>query len=187
MALTDLQRLRLKIADRAKAVIDEALGEGTGSKTVYQCRLSPIVETTDRIYVDGVLQTRDVDYTIDESLGLVTFVAAPASGAEITADYQWVTFTDEELQDMLDQAGSLVLAAMEAIRCLLADSERFLKYTFGQESVDRSTARAALQDLLDDLRRAKGGPVGFVLADTPEREELMAPFVEQDEELTDVD
>lgn len=177
MALTDLERLRLKIADRPRPLLNDPVGVGDGESVQFRVRIAPIVEDSDVVLVGGVVQERDEDYTIVPGLGVLTFATAPTAGDAIVAGYSWVAFSDDELQDVLDRFPSLDAAALEVITWLLADADRFLKYTFGQESVDRSSAREALQYLQERLRTISGAPVGLVKADTVEREALMAPFI----------
>lgn len=189
MSLTDLERLRLTIADRPRSVIDERLGVGNGVLAAFRMQLYPVVPGSDVLLLrDGdtaLVQVRDQDYTITEESGVVHFATAPASGVVVMASYDWTVFSDDELNDALEQDGSVRRAAMRAIRWLLADTDRFVKYQLGQESVDRTTSRQALLDLLDELRREAGAPFLVVLADTEAREEAMAPFIEQSEELAD--
>jgi hypothetical protein len=189
MALTALQRLRLRIADRAKVTLDETMGIGDGVVTEFQMHLTPVVSGSEslKLVAGGVAtpQTRDADYTIDNDLGLITFTAAPADGTQVRVSYQHTTFTDTELNDLLDQQNdSVARAAIRAIEWLLADTDRFIKYTFGQESVDRSSVREGLNDLLTRLERQVGsGLVALVKADTEDREDLMAPFIDDEVEL----
>lgn len=189
MALTDLMRLRLRIADTQRSIINEELGVGNGVLAAFRTQLSPVVEGSDVVMLrDGstaLVQVRDQDYTITESSGVVHFATAPGDGVVVVAAYDWFTFSDEELQDALDQCGSVVRAAMQVIRWLLADTDRFIKYRFGQESVDRSASRDALLALLNELRREVGAPVGRVMADTDAREDAMAPFIDQSQDLAD--
>ena len=177
MTLTAIERLRLKIADRPRALLNDPVGTGDGESVQFRVRLAPVVEDSDVVLVAGVVQERDEDYTISLGTGTLTFAAAPESGQAIVAGYSWVAFSDDELQDVLDRFPSIDAAALEVITWLLADSDRFLKYTFGQESVDRSSAREALQYLQERLQAIGGAPVGLVKADTVAREALMEPFV----------
>jgi hypothetical protein len=187
MALSSLLRLRRRIQDRRRVVTDEVLGLGDGAKVHFRVHLAPVVEgSLYLVKVAGGATTslvEETDYIVDLDLGLITFVAAPADGAKIVASaYQWVTFTDEELNDWLEMYGDDVrLAAMAAVRSLLADQERFIKYTFGQEQVDRGRALQALQALLEELAAEGGAPVGIVKANTTGRKNLMDPFLEQAE------
>lgn len=186
MALTNLQRLRLMVSDREKAILTEEVGEGDATTVDFQTMVSPVVSLSDTVWVNGVPQVRDTDYTIALDLGVLTFTSAPASTASVTCSYRWVTFTDDELTDALTRHGSVRMSAIEVVGWLLANRDLFLKYTFGQETVDRSATLKALQALLEQLRSGAGGIVGLVKATTPERERLMAPFVEQEKGLGNV-
>lgn len=189
MSFDDLDRLRFKVADRRRAVVGEVLGTGDGVTVEFQTELYPVITDSERVWVDGALQVRDTDYTTECDVGLITFLSIPADDAVVTSSYRWAAFSDEELSDVLLRfGGSIVRAAIEVITWLLADVERFLKYNFGQEGVDRSQGRAALEGLLDSLQGelGGGGPVGMVKADSPGRERLMEPFIDQPEDLLDV-
>jgi hypothetical protein len=148
-----------------------------------------VVAESETVTVDGAEQARDTDYSIDNGTGVVTFGSAPASGAAIRCSYQWTTFSDEELSDLLEERGSVVVAAVEAVCWLLADTDRLISYTYGQEKVDRTEVRQALNDLLDRLgkeARSRPGMIGVILADTDERENLMEPWIDQGEDMLDV-
>lgn len=69
------------------AVTGEEVGTGDGTETEFWFANSNIIPGTQDIYLDGVKKTLTTDYTIDNVTGKVTFVTAPADGAEITADY----------------------------------------------------------------------------------------------------
>ena len=73
------------------SVSAQNFGTGTGAQTAYQLVRAyggfsePVMNINGAasIYVGGVLKTLTTDYTIN-SLGLVTFVLAPANGAALT-------------------------------------------------------------------------------------------------------
>mgnify|MGYP000843537044 CR=1 FL=1 len=175
MALTDLERLRLAVADRPRVTLREQVGTGNGTRTQWQVQLYPVESASETVLVN---ETPVVTYTLDDATGLLTFTAAPANNATVIVTYRWTTFSDAELNDLLDRGLSVTRAAIQVIRWLLADTERFIKYTFGQESVDRSATREGLEKLLDRLEKEAGrGAVALVKVDTPEREALLYPFV----------
>ena len=183
MAVTDLSRLRTQIADRPRLGLNEALGLGDGVLVHFRVIGTPVLAGSFTLFVNGVLQVEDVAYTLDYDLGLVTFAAAPAIGATIVATYQWATFTDEALNDLL-LTHSVEGAAARAIQWILADIDLFMKYTYGQEQVDRSASRAGLERLYDQLV-VLDAPFSLALADTPDREAVMEPFIEQPVEVLD--
>jgi uncharacterized protein (TIGR02217 family) len=41
------------------------------------------------VAVDGITQTAGMDYTADETAGLITFTTAPESGLSVTAGYEF--------------------------------------------------------------------------------------------------
>ncbi len=179
MALSDLERLRLQIQDRKRVALRERLGDGDGAARHFLTQLHPLVSGSETVLVDNVQKVNGIDYSLDCDLGLLTFTTAPASGKSVCATYQWSTFSDTELEDLLDQRGSVRRAAIAALEMLLADAERFLKYTFGQESVDRTATREALTQAIERLEKSGDGPLALVKADTPYREGLLYPYLPQ--------
>jgi len=96
------------------AIEDQQIGTGTGVLTTFQLKKTrgyqgqsaeetilyplhdypPILFATGRVavpteyvrvFVDGVEKTLTTDFTVDRDTGIITFVAAPANGAIITA------------------------------------------------------------------------------------------------------
>jgi hypothetical protein len=62
--------------------------EGEDFKKLHQLAYWPIIPGTDRIWIDGVLKSRDVDYTIDYNLGQLSMETEVASGSVIRVDYR---------------------------------------------------------------------------------------------------
>ncbi len=187
MALTLLERLRLRIGDRPRLVLWETAGVGDDLETKFQVELRPVIDASESVVLqDGSGRTplvRDTDYTFDYLQGLATLTTAPADSTLVLVTYTWVVFSDVELADLLEQSGSVVVvAAIQAVTWLLADTERFIRYTFGQETVDRTGARDALLGLLAALKTEIGAPAGLVKADTADRQTMMAPFLDSDAE-----
>ena len=72
---------------------DEFVGRGDGTVTTFTLPGKEIDEATLKIYVDGALKTAGTDYTFSAGSGpngedQITFSAAPANGALITADFK---------------------------------------------------------------------------------------------------
>lgn len=186
--MTPLEELRLRINDRARLALNEVVGVGgTAPLLDYRLQFAPVVVGSD------VLRTRAgavltplvpaVGYVLTEATGLVTLAGALASGTELLATYTWTVFADAELTDILTQyQDRAAVAALVCVRMLLADSDRFIKYTLGQETVDRARALEALRALLEQLQAeiAGGNNAGPYLADVDSYEEyLLAPWVTQ--------
>lgn len=185
MALTDLERLRLRIADRPRMVISEDVGLGDGVRLGFQTRGAPIFPDSEAVVIaSGNLTTvlyPGADYSLDYDLGLLRLDSAPLAGEAVRLAYRWAAFSDAELTDLLAQAGGdNAGAAVLALQSLLADADRWIKYTLGQETVDRIAARDAVLSLIEQLKADRGGVGGLVQADSDYRLCLMAPFVEQE-------
>jgi hypothetical protein len=151
MALSDLQYIRLILTLPCRVVLRELLGQGDGTITRFQTQLWPIITGTCTIYVDGEAADPE-DYELDEETGLITFDAAPEADASVTADYNWSAFNDEQIEGLLERYNDSVQATLiDLVKSLLSNSDLFIKYTIGMESIDRSKAYDALGRLLDDL------------------------------------
>jgi len=73
----------------AVTITAEAVGTGDGTTTDFTLANAPVEVDSEVVYVDGVAQTRDTDYSINYETGVISFVTAPPSGAAITADYDY--------------------------------------------------------------------------------------------------
>jgi uncharacterized protein (TIGR02217 family) len=102
--LIDLVQLTRKAED--STVSGQPIGMGDGNTTGFQLvrniggyleQIQNPAGQSATVYVAGVKKTPGTDYTI--SNGLVSFSSPPASGAAITADFQWlwrVRFAQDE-------------------------------------------------------------------------------------------
>lgn len=73
------------------------------------------------VKVDAVTKTEGVDYTLDDTTGIVTFGAAPGAGTVITADYQFyfrVRFNADTYMDVMPAATYFALTDMELVEVL---------------------------------------------------------------------
>lgn len=93
--LVDLAQLTRKPLD--STVSGQPIGIGDGSTISFQLvrNIGGYLEEIQNpagqsatVYVAGLRKTQGTDYTIAN--GLVSFAAAPAAGAAITADFQWL-------------------------------------------------------------------------------------------------
>lgn len=86
----------------------EAVGAGNGSQTVFNLDYFPVVLSSAKVYLNGILQVSG--YTISNDLtneiAKITFNVAPGAGVVITADYEYyiqVRFDDDKLSRELVQ------------------------------------------------------------------------------------
>lgn len=68
------------------------IATGDGTTTEFLTGWYPVKPDTEVIKLNGVTQTKDVDYTIDYPTGTITFLTAPGDGVEITAAYTWFSW-----------------------------------------------------------------------------------------------
>lgn len=122
--MSDLLTVRTLIADPPQYGVSTQAADGTNVEFVTPN--TPIIPGSAKVYVAGVLQTLGSDYTIDESIGLITFGTAPGSGLEVTISITYSILSDDQLQSMLDlNVDSLDPVRLAAADCLdiIASSE----------------------------------------------------------------
>lgn len=159
MALTDIQRVRLKIGD--KETIRREVNTGDATAEHFKLKFQPVSQTNvPQIWVDDVLQAEGVDYTVDYDQGVISFTAAPLADQSIVIQYYSTIYTDAEIQDFLDQYTSVGMAAAQIMFAWAADIAKIAKRETlqgggGVGAVTRDTSvaskelRATAQALLD--------------------------------------
>lgn len=165
MALSDLELLRLTLADEHKQSTDSEVGDD--NTTSYNLSHNKIKTDSYQVLVNDVLQTEGEsdDYTINLNTGVVTFNTAPESGAEIVVNYEFSAFRDEELTEFLALDGSVQNAAIRCIKILMADAARRFDYTAGQTDIKASQVFANLKELLKTIQESGiGGNIGQTVA-----------------------
>ena len=65
----------------------------TAGQTTFVTTGKPIVEDSEKVYVNETLQTRDTHYTMNYTTGNITFISAPGLGANVTATYLYLKKT----------------------------------------------------------------------------------------------
>jgi hypothetical protein len=71
------------------SVTGDFVAVGDGAQQNFSLVLcNSITADSETIYLDGVIQTRNVDYTIDYTTGVITFTASPSAKVVVTADYE---------------------------------------------------------------------------------------------------
>ena len=84
-------RSGVKAASTLATVSAEAVGTGDGTATVFTLANSPVVPGSETVSVAGAAQTYGTNYTMNFDTGAITFTAAPANLAAVTADYTHYT------------------------------------------------------------------------------------------------
>lgn len=161
MAMTDLQLLRLDVADPYKYGFDEQTGDG--ATTQFRLSHSKIKASSYKVFVDNTLMTETSQYAIDADAGLLTMVTAPADTKIVRTEYQFTAFSDAELTEFLSIDGGVTQAAIHCLDILLFDSARRFDYVAGDSELKPSQVFAHLKDLRkilqEKLSQASGGAV----------------------------
>jgi len=61
--------------------------QGDGSTKIFNATRAPVVQDSEKVYVNQVLMTKPANYTIDYSAGKITFTIVPSPGVEVKAIY----------------------------------------------------------------------------------------------------
>ncbi len=120
------------LPSQTPAAIDQAIGTGDGTKTAFQLTKSyssgaqtwnrtiakPVAGTV-KVAVGGTVQA--FGWSVDTTTGLITFTTAPASGAAITAGFEFdvpVRFDTDQLDVTLDieRLGSIASIPLIEVR-----------------------------------------------------------------------
>lgn len=154
--MTDLQLVRTIISDKPMHSIARA--RGNGANTEFKFPYAPIYPSTGKVRVNSVLKVLTNDYSIDEALGLVTFIVAPTAGLEVAITASVTMLTDEEITALLgqyaDSDNAVKLAAADSMD-IIASSEAMISKKI--KILDLQTDGAAIADSLrkhaDSLRK----------------------------------
>jgi hypothetical protein len=172
--MATIEEFRLKILDRPQVVLDERVGSGDGSATVYKLSHAPVMDGTAHVRVNGVEKVEGTDYTLDSATGKLTLVAAPGQGLAIVASYDFAAFSDSELQAFLDGAGgNLALAAGEALTSLISDRARLVTWSRGDTRIDYDRLRRDITNVAERYLSQGRSEVGGAKADDVEWEEVV--------------
>lgn len=119
--MDSIDTIRRYIGDTPKVEQEEATGNG--SRLSFKTENAPIVDDSVSVWVDGVLQVEDNDYTVDYTLGIIVFDTAPADGKSVEILYQWTMVEDDFITDRLSEYEDNEIQA--AIACLLAMASNY--------------------------------------------------------------
>lgn len=79
------------VTDRYHLVVDDEIGPGTGTQTVFYLAHKYIDDTTISVEVNGSPMTLGADYTFggNETAPAITFIGAPGLGQTVTVSYEF--------------------------------------------------------------------------------------------------
>ena len=120
--------------------VSEQLSDGDGSTVDFDTTLEPTSGSV-KLYVDAVLQTITTHYTVSGST--ITFVSAPADGAEITCTY---THTVKAISEY---KADLVKGKLTGVSAWATETMYKIVYVAGEAST-----RAATQALVPEAVQA---------------------------------
>ena len=147
MALTDIERVRLKIGDKPQ--LKREVVEGDGTAEHFKLRFEPVQATpVPQVWVNDSIQVENTDYTVNYEQGIITFLSAPVENDNIVFQYYSTVYTDDEIQDFVDQYISPGVAAAHIMFAWAADIAKLAKRETlqgggGVGSVTRDTSVAA--------------------------------------------
>lgn len=136
-------QVRTIIADKYQ--YDRAVMIADGIAVDYALPNSPVKANSEKVYKDGVLQTDPTHYTINDDLGIVTFVSAPAANVQVVVTCQWSILSDDDITTFETLEGDVKLASAMALDTI-ASSEALVQKVI--RILDLSTDGAAVADSL---------------------------------------
>jgi len=148
--------IRILIADRNKAAVNERVGEGDGVNRYFQFDMFPLVSSVTAnvaIFLTGVTAATNT-YLLSGDIGRLTFTDgnAPANGATILAHYDYNALSSGEISQI--ESGHTSEPYLVAANCCLvlaADASRYFAYTMGDKSVDKRRIANNLLELSKTL------------------------------------
>jgi len=163
MAIADVRMLIPDLAqyDRVSEVAD---GLTYDFRTMY-----PIVAASAKAYVNAVLQVLGVAYTLDEDLGVSTFVVAPEDGSTVSHTYQHTILSDAQITAFLALEGNDTRLATAMSLETIASSEVLVQKVIKimDLSTDGARVSAELRARAQALRDAVAGSGAFGWAEVP--------------------
>lgn len=125
MALSSTERVRRKISDRPTLRRDMVTADGLSEH--FKLAFEPILANP-QVWVDDVIKTENVDYTVDVDNGVIVFVAAPTTNQKLVFQYYSVVWTDVDVEDYLEQYGDNInITSAHILFAWAADAARLAK------------------------------------------------------------
>lgn len=96
-----ISKLRIELRDLSRLQRDRWDGDATTK--IFPLSSVSVSDASYVVKVGGVTKTEVTDYTIDKDTGIITFVAAPATGSDnVECTYQAVNIRDEDYLEIIN-------------------------------------------------------------------------------------
>ena len=163
--MSDISQIRNIIGDPFLYDRAEAVGDGTTKE--YAVPNTPVRPDTQTVTVNGQPKAETTDYTLDDALGLVTFILAPPDTEEVVITYEYSLLSDVQLQDFLDvESGDVRMAAAQALDSIASTQTLILKRIKVLDlSTDGPAVAKALRAHATSLRKQSDGESSFDFAE----------------------
>jgi len=134
---------------------DRATATGDGTTLEYAIPNTPVRPDTQTVTVDGSAKVEVTDYTLNDALGLVTFLTAPATDKEVVITYEHSLLSDAQLTDFFSIEGDdLKLAAAAALDSIAATQALIQKKIKVLDlQTDGPALAKSLRDQAESLRK----------------------------------
>lgn len=132
-------------------VAGESVGTGDGSETDFAFDHKSIVASSETIYSDGV-EVDAADYTIDYTLGTITFDTAPAESKAITADY---TYLEQTVKRAYWGAPPTTMKDLPCVINALSETGRVLEFGSRDQIIRVNVQLLAAKARVEDTRSAE--------------------------------
>jgi hypothetical protein len=111
--LATIPQVRALTADKYQ--YDRAVMTADGVATDYAIPNPPVLPASQKVYVNGALQTTPAQYTINPDLGVISFVVAPVVAANVVVTYTWSILSDADVQIFIDLQPDVRLCAADVL------------------------------------------------------------------------
>jgi len=163
--MSDLSQVRNIIGD--PFLYDRAAAVGDGTTKEYAVPNTPVKPATETVTVNGQPKVEPGDYTLDDGLGLITFVIAPPLDEDVVTTYQHSLLSDSQLQEFLDvevndvkMASALALDSIASTQALILKKIKVLDL-----QTDGPSLAKALREQAESLRTQAQASPEFDLAE----------------------
>ncbi len=163
--MSDLSQVRNIIGD--PFLYDRAAAVGDDTTKEYAVPNTPVRPASETVTVNGQAKADPADYSLDDGLGLVTFVVTPPLDEDVVITYEHSLLSDAQLQEFLDvEVNDIKMASALALDSIASTQALILKKIKVLDLVTDGPALAkALRDQAESLRKQALSSPEFDLAE----------------------